>query len=240
MINCVIVDDEQHAIDVLLHYIKQTPFLHLAGATTNPSEALVWINEGKVDLIFLDIHMPEISGIEFAKVITGKCKIIFTTAYGEFALLGYEMEVVDYLMKPIPFPRFMQSVQRVLYSKKTALVPAAENLEDDYIFVKTETKGKMLKVNLIDVDYIEGMKNYVAIYHSGTKTIALLNMRDLEERLPAKYFMRIHKSFIVAINKITAIEGNLVLLGKNKAHVQLGETYKAEFMKVMKEKLMDR
>lgn len=240
MINCVIVDDEQHAIDVLLHYIGQTPFLRLAGATTRPVEALEWINQGKADLVFLDIHMPEISGIEFAKVINGKCKVIFTTAYSEFALLGYEMEVVDYLMKPIPFPRFMQSVQRVLYSKKNALVPDTENFEDDYIFVKTETKGKMLKVNLVDIEHIEGMKNYVAIYHNGIKTIALLNMRDLEERLPAKYFMRIHKSFIVAINKITAIEGNTVLLGKNKAQVQLGETYKAEFMKVMKEKLMDR
>jgi two-component system LytT family response regulator len=240
MINCLVVDDEQHAIDVLTHYIEQTPFLKLVQATTNPIEALQTVNSQKVDLVFLDIQMPEISGLDFARTIQGKCKVILTTAYSEFAAEGFELEVVDYLLKPIPLPRFFKAVQRMLNTVTSAAsaTPGEESIEDDYIFVKTELKGKMLKVNLQDIDYIEGMKNYVAIYHAGQKTMALLNMKDLEERLPRKYFLRIHKSYIVSVNKIIAIEGNQVILKNVKAEILLGETYRNAFYEMMKQKLM--
>ena len=112
MINCLIVDDEQHAIDILVHYIAQTPMLHVVAATTNPIEALQMVATQKIDLVFLDIHMPELSGIDFVKAINGKCKVILTTAYSEFALEGYELDVVDYLLKPIRFPRFLAAVQK--------------------------------------------------------------------------------------------------------------------------------
>lgn len=240
MISCIIVDDEQHAIDVLIHYIGQTPFLQLVKATTNPIEALEMVNTQKIDLVFLDIQMPELSGLDVARTIQGKAKVILTTAYSEFAAEGFDLEVVDYLLKPIPLPRFFKAVQRVLNTVTSSVtaMPNEESIEDDYIFVKTELKGKMLKINLRDIDYIEGMKNYVAIYHAGQKTMALLNMKDLEERLPKKYFLRVHKSYIVSVNKIVAIEGNLVVLKNVKAEILLGETYRNSFYDLMKHKLM--
>jgi len=240
MISCIIVDDEQHAIDVLIHYISQTPFLQLVKATTNPIEGLEIVNTQKIDLVFLDIQMPELSGLDVARTIQGKAKVILTTAYSEFAAEGFDLEVVDYLLKPIPLPRFFKAVQRVLNTVTSSVTatPNEESIEDDYIFVKTELKGKMLKINLRDIDYIEGMKNYVAIYHAGQKTMALLNMKDLEERLPKKYFLRVHKSYIVSVNKIVAIEGNLVVLKNVKAEILLGETYRNSFYDLMKHKLM--
>jgi two-component system LytT family response regulator len=239
MIKCLIVDDEQHAIDILLHYVKQTPFLHLVKATTNPVEALELINAQKIDLIFLDIQMPEISGLDFVRAISGKARVILITAYSEFATDGFDLEVVDYLLKPVSLPRFLKAVQRALnIITLSAPVQREDAVEDDYIFVKTEFKGRMLKVNLSEIHYIEGMKNYVAIHHNDQKTIALLNMKDLEDRLPKKNFMRVHKSFIVSLNRITAVEGNRILLKNIHADILLGETYKVEFIEIMKAKLM--
>lgn len=240
MINCLVVDDEQHAIDVILHYIKQTPFLKLVKATTNPIEALQIVNMEKIDLVFLDVQMPEISGLDFAKAIQGKAKVILTTAYSEFAAEGFDLEVVDYLLKPISLPRFLKAVQRVIntITSTVSFAQQAESIEDDYIFVKTELKGKMLKINLRDIDYIEGMKNYVAISHGGTKTMVLLNMKDLEERLPKKHFLRVHKSYIVAVSKIIAVEGNIIRLKNQRVEILLGETYRSAFHEIMKHKLM--
>jgi two-component system LytT family response regulator len=235
MISCIIVDDEQHAIDVLAHFVNQTPLLELKGSTTNPLEALQLIHREPVDLIFLDIQMPHISGIDFIKAINGRCKVILTTAYSEFAAEGFDLEVVDYLLKPIPLPRFLKAVQRA--ASLIEKTPAPETEADDYIFVKTEAKGKMLKVNLADIDYIEGMKNYVAIHTGDTKIMALLNMKDLEDRLNGKYFMRVHRSYIVAVGKITMIEGNRVMLKKGQ-EILLGDSYRASFLEAMKGKLM--
>ena len=133
MINCIIVDDEPHAIEVLVHYVKQTPHLHLVASFTNPIEALQQLIKQKVDLVFLDIQMPEISGIDFIRAIQGKSKVILTTAYSEFALEGYDLYVVDYLLKPIRFPRFLAAVQKAVEQ-----INAVTEQEDDYIFVKTE------------------------------------------------------------------------------------------------------
>ena len=242
MITCIIVDDEQPAIDVLEHYVKQIPSLELLASFTNPLQALQLLNERPVDLLFLDIQMPEISGIDLIRAIRGRSKVILTTAYSEFVSEGFELEVTDYLLKPVPFPRFLKAIQRVQYlqDEPAAPVQAPEDNDaaDDYFFVKTELKGKMLKINFKDIDYIEGMKNYVAIHHDGNKTIVLLNMKDLEERLPARYFMRIHRSYIIALEKIVAIEGNTVLLHKIKEAILLGETYKAPFLERMKGKII--
>ncbi|MBC3542120.1 LytR/AlgR family response regulator transcription factor [Rufibacter sediminis] len=239
--NCLIVDDEEHAQEVIKHHLKQVPALQLVGATTNPLEALQIINSQPIDLVFLDIQMPELSGLDVVRAIRGRCKVIMTTAYSEFAAEGFDLEVVDYLLKPISLPRFLRAVQRALPVEATAhQVPnaLAEPLENDYIFVKTELKGKMLKINLPDIDYVEGMKNYVAIHHNGHRTLALLNMKALEERLPAKQFMRVHKSFIIALNKITAIEGNQIQLQNIKTDITLGDTYRSAFHDIMRKKLM--
>jgi two-component system, LytTR family, response regulator len=235
MINCIVVDDEQHAIDILLHYINQTPLLNIVASTTNPIQALQVVATENVDLVFLDIHMPELSGIDFIKALNGKCKVILTTAYSEFALEGYELDVVDYLLKPIRLPRFLAAIQKVAKSLKEKEI---EDIEDDYIFVKTESKGKLLKINLADIDYIEGMKNYVAIHSGGSKIMVYTAMKEIEDRLPAKYFMRVHKSFIIRIDRISGIEGNRVLLKNINADIMIGENYKSELMEKVKGKLL--
>jgi two-component system LytT family response regulator len=239
MINCIIVDDEPHAIEVLDHYVKQTPHLQLIDSFTNPIEALQLLTRQKVDLVFLDIQMPEISGIDFIKAMQGKSKVILTTAYSEFALEGYDLYVVDYLLKPIRLARFLAAVQKAVEQ----INPKNENAqaqvaEDDYIFVKTESKGKLLKINLSDIDFIESMKNYVAIHRSGQKTMVYTSMKELEERLPKKQFIRVHKSFIIPISRITGIEGNLVRLKNVTAEILIGENYKAELMEIIRGKMI--
>lgn len=237
MINCIIVDDEQHAIDIIRHYIDQTPYLQLVGSSTNPIEGLQLVNEGNVDLVFLDIQMPELTGIDFIKAIGGKAKVILTTAYSEFALEGYELDVVDYLLKPVRFPRFLTAVQKaVAQIEHTA--PAEAEEEGDYIFVKTESKGKLLKINLDEIDYIEGMKNYVAIHCHGKKTLVYTTMKELEERLPQKHFIRVHKSFIIPLNKITGIEGNTLRLKDVPADILIGDSYKDQLMELIKNKMI--
>ena len=240
MINCIIVDDEQHAIEILDHYVRQTPHLNLLATTTNPIDALQIVAKQKVDLIFLDIQMPELSGMDFIKAIRGKAKVILTTAYSEFALESYELDVVDYLLKPIRLPRFLQAVQKAV---KEIEEHADEKLtlghsEDDYIFVKTESKGKLLKINLDEIEYIEGMKNYVAIYCAGKKTLVYTSMKDLEEKLSKKQFLRVHKSFIIPIAKITGIEGNLLRLKNVTAEILIGDNYKADLMEIIRNKMI--
>jgi two-component system, LytTR family, response regulator len=238
MINCIIVDDEQHAIDILVHYVKQTPHLNLVASFTNPIEALQLLGKQKIDLVFLDIQMPELSGIDFIKAIQAKSKVILTTAYSEFALEGYELYVVDYLMKPIRLPRFLAAVQKAVEQINAGADAAPETAEDDYIFVKTESKGKLLKINLADIDFIESMKNYMAIHIGGQKTLVYTSMKELEERLPKKQFIRVHKSFIIPIARITGIEGNLLRLKNVTAEILIGENYKAELMEIVRGKMI--
>jgi DNA-binding LytR/AlgR family response regulator len=238
MINCIIVDDEQHAIDILDHYVKQTPHLHLVASFTNPIEALQLLGQQKIDLVFLDIQMPELSGIDFIKAIQGKSKVILTTAYSEFALEGYELYVVDYLMKPIRLARFLAAVQKAVGQINAGNETQQEKAEDDYIFVKTESKGKLLKINLADIDFIESMKNYVAIHRGGQKTFVYTSMKELEERLPKKQFIRVHKSFIIPVSRITGIEGNLLRLKNVTAEILIGENYKAELMEIIRGKMI--
>jgi len=238
MINCIIVDDEQHAIDILVHYVKQTPHLQLVASFTNPIEALQLLGQQKIELVFLDIQMPELSGIDFIKTIHGNSKVILTTAYSEFALEGYELYVVDYLMKPIRLPRFLTAVQKAVQQINAGNENTLNPAEDDYIFVKTESKGKLLKINLDDIDFIESMKNYVAIHRGGQKTMVYTSMKELEEHLPKKKFIRVHKSFIIPISRITGIEGNVVRLKNITAEILIGENYKAELMEIIRGKMI--
>ena len=238
MIKCLIVDDEQHAIDILVHYIKQTSYLELVASSTKPVEALQIVATQQVDLVFLDIQMPDLSGIDFIKAINGKAKVILTTAYSEFAIEGFDLEVVDYLLKPIRFPRFLNAVQKAVKITGEKAVEAEKKNEADYIFVKTESKGKLLKINLGDIEYIEGMKNYVAIYRGGQKTLVYTNLKDLINHLPADDFIRIHKSFIIPIARITGIEGNRVLIKNVNAEIQIGENYKPQLMEIIKDKMI--
>ena len=232
MIQCIIVDDEQPAIDVLVNYVGQCSLLHLEATYTNPIEALQTISEKNIQLVFLDVQMPEISGIEFIQALGGKCAVILTTAYSEFALKGYDLDVVDYLVKPIRLPRFLQAVQKA--ASRIEEVSALHNIaEEDHIFVKTGVKGKLQRINFEDIDYIEAMKNYISFSSKGNKILVYASMKEIEERLPKSRFIRVHKSFIISINKITGIEGNSILLKDVKAEIMIGENYKAELMGII-------
>lgn len=238
MIRCLIVDDEPLAISVIENYLPKVPQLELVGSTTNPLEALDIINTKKVDLIFLDIQMDEMNGIELAKLLPKNTKIIFCTAFSEFAVETYNLEAIDFLLKPIPLPRFIKSVQRAsnlilnTHSKITDEVP------EDYLFIKTDHKGKMVKINFSDIDYVEGMKNYVAFHSKNHKILSHLSMKEVEEYLPGSHFLRVHKSYIISLRNITAIENNLITLSGAQAKVPLSETYKEIFYNKMKNRLL--
>ncbi|MFC3562141.1 LytR/AlgR family response regulator transcription factor [Pedobacter jamesrossensis] len=240
MINCIIVDDEEHAIEVIQHYLKSVAEIKILATFTNPIDALGFLSINTIDLIFLDIHMPEISGIDFIKTINNRnAQVILTTAYKDFATTGFDLEVVDYLVKPIPLTRFLQALtkaQKIIHAKKNNFQISLN--DDDYFMVKTEAKGKMLKINIAEIDFIEGMKNYLAFHHNGIRTLALLTMKDVEERLPKNKFIRVQKSFIIALNKITSIDGNRIVLKGVSAEILIGETYRKNFLDVMKHKLI--
>jgi DNA-binding LytR/AlgR family response regulator len=240
MITCLIIDDEQGAIDILRTFIDKTPFLTLVSSTTNPLEALGILQSQAVDLIFLDIHMPQLSGLDLMRLVTGKTRVILTTAYSDFAVESFELNALDYLLKPIAFERFLKAAQKAL---NLSIEPSTrwqpEEKPANYIFVKTESKGKMTKVDFDEIVFVEGMKNYVSINTSSDESIiTLLNIKDLEDRLPTKHFMRVHKSYIVSLDKIRAVDGNQILLKGVKAYVPLGDTYRPAFFEALQEKVM--
>lgn len=234
MIRCIVVDDKPLAIDILEHYISKVPSLSLIFTTVNPIEALNKVIEGEVDLVFLDIQMPELSGLQFMKIIKGKCLVILTTAYSEYALEGFDNDAVDYLLKPVSFERFYKAVEKaqlILKGLAEIAKPSTSffvtEKEVSHIFVKTEYK--LIRVNIADILYIEGLQNYVMIYTAKEKITSLQTMKKTEEQLPVSQFIRIHKSFIVAINKITSIERNRISIGEKT--IALGEVYREAFYK---------
>lgn len=239
MIRCIIVDDEPLALHVLEDYMSKIPFLRLVKATTNPIEALTLVQEGNVDLVFLDVQMPELTGIQFLKISNGKAKVILTTAYPQYALEGYDLDVIDYLLKPIAFDRFFKSVQKAqtvlqpaASAKPAAVEPAPKQQNDflsDFIFVKTE--HKIQKVYLNDILFIEGLKDYISIFTTTERIITLQNMKKMEDALPEKHFTRVHKSYIVAINKIDSIERSRIFI-KDKI-IPVGDTYRDDFFKII-------
>jgi DNA-binding LytR/AlgR family response regulator len=236
MIRCLVVDDEHLALHILEDYIAKVPFLQLIKSTTNPIEALTLVQEGNIDLIFLDVQMPELTGIQFLKIANGKAKVILTTAYPQYALEGYELDVVDYLLKPIAFDRFFKSVQKaqgiIQPSAKVEIKAEASVQQDflnDFIFVKTE--HKIQKVYLKDILYIEGLKDYISIFTPAERIITLQGMKKMEDALPEKYFMRVHKSYIISINKIDSIERSRIWIGEKI--IPIGYTYREEFFKVI-------
>jgi len=237
------VDDEQGAIDILTHYISKTPFLELTGSFLGPLDALDAVYTKDIDLIFLDIHMPELSGLDFIKLLKGRVKIVLTTAYDQYALEGYEHNVVDYLLKPIPFERFLKAAQKAMdlseQSQAKEVTPenaqTTDNQQDDYVFVKAD--GKVQKVKFDDVLYVESLGNYVTIHTINGKVITLLTMKEVQERLPEGMFMRVHRSFIVSLGKVQFIEGNQIFV-EAKTAVSLGETYREQFFKALEEKML--
>jgi len=240
MIRCLVVDDEPLALHILEDYISKIPFLELIKATTNPIEALTMVQEGNVDLVFLDVQMPELTGIQFLKISNGKTKVILTTAYSQYALEGYELDVVDYLLKPIAFDRFFKAAQKAQgiiqpSVKQPVIEPVAQiqqqqqDFLSDFIFVKSEYK--IQKVYLHQILYIEGLKDYISIFTPDERIITLQNMKKMEDTLPEKHFVRVHKSYIVALNKIDSIERSRIFIGDKI--IPVGDTYRDHFFKII-------
>ena len=236
MVRCIAVDDEPLALDIISDYVAKVPELTLVASTTNAIEALAMVQNGEVDLAFLDVQMPELTGIQFLKIINGKCDVILTTAYPQYALDGYELNVVDYLLKPIAFDRFYRSVQKVLNNRapqSPPLVSAAPNGDAvDFIFVKTE--HKIQRVDLDDILYIEGLKDYISIYTAMERIVTLQNMKKMEDILPSNRFVRVHRSYIVALDKIASIERGRIFI-EDKV-IPVGDTYRDAFYKYIGDK----
>jgi DNA-binding LytR/AlgR family response regulator len=211
----LIVEDEPLAREGLLAYVREIDFLEVVGVCENALEANKMIHSYQPHLMFLDIHMPKLSGIDFLKSLSHPPMVIMTTAYPNFALQGYELDVVDYLVKPYPFDRFLKAVNKarefhVLKQVIPSQAPKAPSSQE-YVFVKID--NRLEKILFSELLFVEGMENYVAFHTESGKVISLLTMKKVEEMLPPQHFIRIHKSFIVAIAKIRSIEGNEVKVG---------------------------
>lgn len=236
MIRCLVVDDEPLALDIIEDYISKIPFLTLVKTTTSAFEGLELVQSGAIDLVFLDVQMPELTGIQFVKIINGKCDVILTTAYSQYALDGYELDVVDYLLKPIAFDRFYKAAQKVVQNSNNANIAVQESpvaqKTHDFIFVKTE--HKIQKIYLDDILYIEGLKDYISIFTKAERIITLQNMKKMEESLPSKSFVRVHKSYIIALAKIESIERSRIQIGEKI--IPIGDTYRDFFYKQIEDK----
>ncbi len=239
-LKCIAVDDEPLALDILEDYISKVPFLELVKRTENAIEALQLVQAGGIDLVFLDVQMPELTGIQFLKIASGKSNYILTTAYSQYALESYDLNVSDYLLKPIAFDRFYKAVEKVhnLLQKSVAvaapapapvtnLVAPAPVPVQDFIFVKTE--HKIQKIELDDILYIEGLKDYISIFTKNERIITLQNMKKMEETLPSLQFIRVHKSYIISVDKIESIERSRITIS-NKI-IPIGDTYREDFFK---------
>lgn len=228
-LKCIIIDDEPLAAELLASYVAKTPFLELAGKYNNATDALEGIRQHKPDLVFLDIQMPEISGLEFSHMIPDSSRIIFTTAFEQYAIDGYRVNALDYLLKPISYATFLEASNKALqwFSMLQAGGAKAED-EPRSIFVKSEYK--LLQIDLDTIRYIEGLKDYVKIYtdESPHPVLSLMNMKAMEQMLPPSRFIRVHRSFIVSKAKIREVERNRIIFGD--VYIPIGDSYKQAFM----------
>lgn len=240
-LNCIVVDDEPLALGLIVSYVKKTPFLNLIGSYSNAMDAAKSFDNQKPDLIFLDIQMPEMNGLEFSKLIGDKTKVIFTTAFQQYAIDGFKVNALDYLLKPISYTDFLQSAQKALNwfemtnnANKSVAAPIEE--EKKSIFVKTEYK--LVQVELDKILYIEGMKDYVKIFIEGEQfpILSLMSMKSLETTLPASQFMRVHRSYIVHANKIKEVERNRIIFGKT--YIPVSDSYKDVFQEFIDKRML--
>lgn len=233
-INCLIVDDEPLALSLIEGYVQKTPFLKLVGKCTNAFEALEKIGSEKIDLLFLDIQMPGLTGMELSRSLTNGPKVIFTTAFEEYALEGFKVDAIDYLLKPFNYEEFLKSANKA--REWLSATSGSKETDQDALFVKSEYK--LVKIDLQRVLYIEGLKDYAKIYlRDQTRPVmTLMSLKSLEEQLPAHQFMRIHRSFIVRLDKIDLIERNKVVIGQTG--ITIADAYKEAFQGYLAKKSM--
>jgi DNA-binding LytR/AlgR family response regulator len=228
---CIAIDDEPFALELIAGYIQRTPFLELAGTFTNPFKAISFLMNTRVDLIFLDINMPELSGIQLLKSLSSTPKVVFTTAYSEYGAESYDYNAVDYLLKPVKYERFLKAVNKVIdISSKENVKNETIKEHDDFIYVKSGTQTIKLPVD--EILYIEGAGNYMTFFTLNRKIMSLFSMNELIRLLPCDKFVRIHKSYIIAIKHINVIEKSRVII--NKVPIPIGITYREHFSKIIK------
>jgi two-component system LytT family response regulator len=231
LIKCIAIDDEPLALSKLEGFINKVQDLELIRTFDNAIEAIGWIKENNADLIFLDIQMEQLTGIQFIEAIRSDARIILTTAFDQYALKGYELNVTDYLLKPYSFQRFLQSVNKVMeYFAKRPENHQSISDNDSFIFIKTEYR--LERVDFDDIIYIEGMKDYLRIFCTDKKIMTLQSFAKMEESLPAKKFCRVHKSFIVAIDKIKSVERGVIVIADRR--IPVSNTYKENFFSKIK------
>ncbi len=233
-LKCLVIDDEPLARRVIQKYADNLPFIEIIAHCENPLEAIELIHHQQVDIIFLDIQMPRLTGIDFLKTIKNLPPVIITTAYAEFALQGFELDVVDYLMKPFSFDRFLKAVQKAeetnLNKKRhSTSIPEPEK-QEDYIFVKSNKKT--FKINLNEILFIEALGDYIKIFTLDKMIISYQSLKNLEGMMPQKSFPRVHKSYIISLSRIDNIEGNMIRIRDKQ--IPIGTNYKAEFEKLVK------
>ncbi|WP_439181695.1 LytR/AlgR family response regulator transcription factor [Carboxylicivirga taeanensis] len=238
-VNCLIIDDEELAIDIIEEYVSRIEKLKVIGRCSNAIEALQYLNKQQVDLLFLDIQMPGLTGLELIKTMHSKPEVIFTTAYSEYALEGFELDALDYLVKPISFERFITAINKYFRRHEHQELPAESPLapnENAFIFVKSDKA--MVKVLLKQIIYIESLRNYVSIYLVDGREIKTMNtISKLEEKLPASHFIRIHRSFIICFDKIDSYMGGSVQLCGHT--IPIGRNYKDAFRQLINDKSIE-
>ncbi len=238
---CIIIDDEPLAIEILSDYCQKVDFTEVVGTFTNPLDAIGAIKEKKVDVVFCDIEMPQISGLDFIRALENRPLFIFTTAYSQYAVEGFELNAVDYLVKPIPYHRFIKAVSRVKEHLSTREKQVVANVFSShgetndaqrFIFVKSEHES--IKVDLDDIKYIQGLKDYLKIHlvNTNKSILTLMSFKEIMDKLPQYHFLRVHKSFIVNVNFIKTIQRNRIVI--NDVRIPIGDSYKAHFFSALR------
>ena len=227
-LNCAIVDEEPLALNLVESYVNKTPFLTLAGKYSSPVQAMKELPGKQIDLLFLDIQMPELNGLEFSKMVNSHTRIVFTTAFGQYAIDGYKVNALDYLLKPISYVDFLQAANKAVQWFELLQQPQEEI---DSIFVKSEYK--LVQIELKNILYVEGLKDYIKIYEEDNSKpiLSLMSMKAMEEMLPASRFMRVHRSYIVQKDKIRIIDRGRIVFGKN--YIPVSDSYKQTFQEFL-------
>jgi DNA-binding LytR/AlgR family response regulator len=231
LIRCLVVDDEPPAREIIRRYIEQVPGLVFSGECGNAIQAFTFLQKNSVDLIFLDIRMPQLNGNDFLKTLKFPPKVIFTTAFAEYALEGYELDVVDYLLKPIQFDRFLKAVDKAFQLSQTKTEPAAEEEKKNDSFVYFRADRKMIKVMLRDILYIESMKDYIKVITATETIITKQSISSVEAMLPEREFIRIHRSYIVSLAHIKSFTSEIIEI--EKAELPIGKLYRNEVLKTL-------
>ncbi len=228
MIRCIAIDDEPLALRQLVDYISKTPYLELAGQFESAMKAIGFLDTNNVDLMFVDINMPDLNGMEFVKTLDNPPAVVFVTAYSEYAIDGFRVSALDYLLKPISYGDFLKSANKVRsWFENRPQAPTEVKSNKDFLFIKSEYK--ILRINFDDIKYIEGMNEYIKIHLIASKPVmTLLSMKSIEEQLPSDRFMRVHRSFIVNLSKISVIERSRIIFDGN-VYIPVSEQYKANF-----------